>query len=216
MTWGNPNAEAAAPTAPVAVKCEHPACNGANAVLVVEVGIEGDRKHVSACFEHSEGFNIVGVIDGLEKTTAIFERLEKQHAHSKAVLQVAKDTEMNLRKLFAEYVLPSSERKEGVNNVDVGGGRTVKITHNVNYKLVGDHAKIEKAEADAAKVGNEGAFLIERIITWTPDFSKSEYNKLQEDNPTHVKVKKIVDDILTTDAGAPKVEVKEPKATLNG
>jgi hypothetical protein len=139
---------------------------------------------------------------------------------SKKALEVAKETEMNLRKEVGEFVFPTDGRKEGVNNHELGNGYTLKLGHKVNYKLVGPNDKIIEVEERAEKVGNEGKFIIERLITWKADISVTEYKKLKTDanegSETAKEILKIVDEVVETSSGAPSLEIKEPKAKLNG
>lgn len=215
MSWGNP---AAAVATPVAVKCDHPACTGEAAAVIIEVEDEdGNKFKANACVNHAIGERVVGLVEG--STAAPDERIVKQlvaqHEAAKAVLEAAKNSEMEARLLVGNYAFPLAGRKEGVNNLELGDGRTVKLGHKVNYKLSGDNEAVEKAEDECDAIGNEGSFLRERIITWEAKFSKSEYNKLDTSNPTHAKVKAAIDKVLEVSNGTPSLEVKEPKAKLN-
>lgn len=218
MSWGNP---AAATAAPVAVKCEYPGCTN-NAAVFIEVlapamSEGGDMMKVHSCADHAIGQTIVGLVEGSKEPVdeRIVKQLVAQHEVAKGVLERAKNSEMEARLMVGNYAFPLAGRKEGVNNLELGDGRTVKLGHKVNYKLVADNDKIEKAEEACDAIGNEGSFLVERIITWKADFSKSEYNKLDTSNPTHAKVKAEIDKVLEISNGTPSLEIKEPKAKLN-
>ena len=212
MSWGNPNAA----TAPTVVMCEYPGC-AERANVVVEVGEdETSLFKANACVAHSHDARIVGIVEGSGIDPTITKRLIAQHDAAKAVLEAAKNSEMEARLMVGNYAFPVSGRKEGVNNLELDDGRVVKLGHKLNYKLKGDNDAIEKVEEACDAIGNEGSFLVERIITWEAKFSKSEYNKLDEANPTHVKVKKLIDGVLEISNGTPSLEVKEPKAKLNG
>jgi len=216
MTWGNPAAAPAA--APTAIMCDHPGCNNPAHVTIEVLSppmSETDMVKVNSCVEHSAGHTIVGIIEGSGIDESITKRLVAQHDAAKAVLERAKNSEMEARLMVGNYAFPVAGRKEGVNNLELSDGRTVKLGHKVNYKLVGDHDKIEKAEEACEAIGNEGSFLVERIITWSPSFSKSEYNKLDASIPTHAKVKAEIDKVLEISNGTPSLEIKEPKAKLN-
>lgn len=210
MSWGNP---AAAVATPVAVKCEYPGCS-ADAAVYVMVG----ENKVASCIEHALFDNpVVGLVEGstAKPDERLVKKLVAQHEAAKAVLEAAKNSEMEARLMVGNYAFPLAGRKEGVNNLELSDGRTVKLGHTVNYKLTKDIEKVEKAEDEAAAAGNEGSFLAERIITWEAKFSKSEYNKLDTSNPTHAKVKAAIDKVLEISNGTPSLEVKEPKAKLN-
>lgn len=210
MSWGNPAAAVAATTA---IKCEYPGC-GHDAAVYIEI----DGK-VASCAEHAldTTVHVIGLVEGstAKPDERLVKKLVAQHESAKAVLEAAKNSEMTARLMVGNYAFPLAGRKEGVNNLELSDGRVVKLGHKVNYKLVGDNEKIEKAEEACDAIGNEGSFLVERIITWKADFSKSEYNKLDTSNPTHAKVKAEIDKVLEISNGTPSLEVKEPKATLN-
>lgn len=208
MSWGNNAAPAAAPTV---VMCEYPGCSErANVVIEIETG---DKRN--ACPGHAGNERIVGIIEGSGIDEGITKRLVAQHEAAKGVLEAAKNSEMEARLMLGNYAFPVAGRKEGVNNLELSDGRTVKLGHKVNYKLSSDNEAVEKAEDACEAIGNEGSFLVERIITWEAKFSKSEYNKLDVSNPTHAKVKAEIDKVLEISAGTPSLEVKEPKAKLN-
>jgi hypothetical protein len=131
---------------------------------------------------------------------------------SKERLTAAKEAEMDLRKQFADFMLPPEGRKSGVNNVELPGGYVAKITHKINYKVAAPRTVIEDAEEIAATIGNEGTFLFERIIPIKYDFSVGEYNKLQPELETHRKMKELIDTLIERSDGAPALEIKAPKA----
>ena len=212
MSWGNP---AAATATPVAVKCEYPGCDNPAAVYVV---IGQDKTKAASCCEHALFENpIVALVEGstVAVSEAVTKKLVAQHEAAKAVLEAAKNSEMEARLMVGNYAFPLAGRKEGVNNLELSDGRVVKLGHKVNYKLSSDNEAVEKAEDEIDAIGNEGPFLRERIITWEAKFSKSEYNKLNTSNPTHAKVKAAIDKVLEVSNGTPSLEVKEPKAKLN-
>lgn len=102
---------------------------------------------------------------------------------------------------------------EGVNNYDLGKGYTLKVTHSYNYSLSesekprnGGLAKATSfALARIRNMGNEGAFIADRLVKWKPDLSLTEYRMLNDD------FKKVIDEALTVSVAAPKVEISEPK-----
>lgn len=133
-------------------------------------------------------------------------------------LAAAKELEMSLREGVGEFVFPTDKRKSGVNNHDLGNGYTLKLGHKLNYNLVGKpetsdrNADVEAAMDRIEALGNEGAFLADRLIKWKPELSVSEYKELDADNPTHKAIKAIIDEILEIKPGAPSLEIREPKA----
>lgn len=143
------------------------------------------------------------------------DRLLSEWENAKSVLDKAKESEMEARKAAQAFAFGPGAR-EGMNNQPLANGYELKFGKKLNYKFNASNDKIDEIEDKAAKIGNEGTFLIERIITWTPNFSKSEYNKLDTANPTHAKVKALVDSVLEITEATGSLEIKAPKAKLNG
>lgn len=211
MSWGQ--AQVAAPPAPVQTIaiCEAPNCKNPATVVIDYVGQE--RSSCAHCAD-SIAIPILRTIEGApfdEKTRDLL--LSRWNA-AKVTLEAAKNSEMEVRKLVAAYVFPTP--KEGVNNHELGGGYVLKMGHKLNYRFGAPLEAIEAVEDKCIAIGNEGRFLVERIIVWKADFSKSEYNKLDTSLAAHKAVKDLVDTILEITPGSPTLEIKEPKAKLNG
>lgn len=210
MTWGTPITAQPSPSPqPILAVCEAPECKNV-ATLIIEHGGE-PHKSCAAC---ATGVAVVAAVEGAPFDEAARDLLLKAWNDAKGVLERAKESEMSIRKAVAAYVFPTP--KEGVNNHELGGGYVLKMGHKLNYNITAPNEAVDKAEDEAAKLGNEGTFLFERVITWTPNFSKSEYNKLDPALPAHAGVKKLVDGLLEIKPGTPSLEIKEPKAKLNG
>lgn len=207
MSWGTP--ETAAP-AVLSNICEAPNCNNV-ATVVIKYGDQEKASCVGCC---NEATPIVRIIEGVPFSEATRDYLLKLWEASKVTLEKAKASEMDLRKAVFAYQFPNP--KEGTQRVEIGGGYALKAVHKVNIKISASNEDVDKAEDEATKIGNEGTFLFERIITWTPNFSKSEYKKLEADNPTHIAVKKLIDGLIEETSGAPTLEIEAPKAKLNG
>jgi hypothetical protein len=143
------------------------------------------------------------------------DRLLAEWETAKTTLEAAKESEMTARKAAQAFAFGPGAR-EGMNNQPLANGFELKFGKKLNYKFSASNEKIDAIEDQAAKIGNEGTFLIERIITWTPNFSKSEYNKLDASNPTHSKIKALVDSVLEITEATGSLEIKAPKAKLNG
>ena len=122
---------------------------------------------------------------------------------AKEQLEVAKEVEMELRKQVQSTFFLSPEK--GTQRVDLPYGYKLKLVHKVNYTL-GNNDLVNKALDDIATAGNEGTFIAERLVSWKPSLSVSEYNILDP------KYKVIIDKVLTTKDGAPTIEIEEPKA----
>ncbi len=142
--------------------------------------------------------------------------LEWQRA--KTLLNSAKEVEMELRKQLQDMLFPNPTK--GTQRYDLGNGYKIKLVHKINYKL-GDKERIDPDTGDKIpvvdqvetimseieKCGNEGKFLVDRLIKTSYDLSISEYEKLDSTSP----IKKLIDDILITSPAAPAIELEEPK-----
>jgi hypothetical protein len=131
---------------------------------------------------------------------------------SKVALDTAKADEMKARKTAFQFAF-GGEAKEGTNRVELNNGYALKGVRKVNYKIAASNEAVDRAEDLMPTLGNEATFLFERIIVWTPDFSKSEYNKLDTGNPTHRAVKAEIDKLIETSDGAPTLEIEAPKGS---
>lgn len=135
-------------------------------------------------------------------------------------LAAAKEDEMEIRKTAVKVYVP--QPREGMNNVDLGNGYTLKAGVKFNYKLDSDIKKVEDALDRIAKVSNEAAFLADRLVSWTPNFLLTEYRLLEErakdtntdayDRGVARDILKILSEVLTITDAAPTLEIKEPKA----
>lgn len=153
----------------------------------------------------------------LENTAWLAERdrLLAEWETAKTVLEKAKESEMTARKA-AQLFAFGNAAKEGINNQDLANGYQLKFGKKLNYKFSATNTQIDEAEDKASQIGNRGTFLFERIVTWTPNFSKSEYNKLDAEDPSDLAVKAIIDDLLEITEATGSLEIKAPKASLNG
>ena len=131
-----------------------------------------------------------------------------EHENAKTQLEYWKKIEGELRQEIFRNVFANP--KEGVNNFVIGNGMTLKAKHTINYTL---KETKEGAETSAIldqieKLGNEGSFLAERLVSWKPDLSLKEYKELDPaNNDTHKQIKALVDTVLTTKPGMPTLEV---------
>lgn len=134
-----------------------------------------------------------------------------------ATLDAAKEAEMSLRKLYVA-IASNPDQKKGTENIALGNGYKAKVVKKINYGFVKnadnkvDYEAVHDAQDAIEKLGNEGAFLADRLIKWSAELSVSEYNKLEpESNPTHKAVKAALDKIIVTTEGAPTLEIVAPK-----
>lgn len=130
----------------------------------------------------------------------------------KDALAAAKDAEMEMRKYVVSRAFPDA--KEGMNNMDLGNGYTLKAGVKFNYKLP-DNDKVEAGLKKLETLGNEGTFIADRLVSWTPNFLLKEFRILEEDAEKGSQFAKdalkIVYEFLEVSEAAPTLEIKEPK-----
>lgn len=139
---------------------------------------------------------------------------------AKKASAAAVETECAIRVKVGEFVFPTETRKEGVNKHELGHGYELKLGHKVSYNLTGSNDGIIAVEEACGKVGNEGTFIVERLIKWTAELSVGEYKKLRTEagdgSEIAKKVLEIVEPIIETKNGMPSLEIKEPRANTRG
>lgn len=142
---------------------------------------------------------------------------------SKPVLDQAKQNEMDLRNKVTSTLFPNPVK--GTQRYELGGGFKVKLVHGLTYTL-GDKDKIDGEgkkipvrsqieDLEAAiieKYGEAGEQLIKRLISWKPEISGSEYEKLDANNPIELDVRNMIDENLTIKPASPQLTFEEPKA----
>lgn len=130
----------------------------------------------------------------------------------KQLLDKAKEDEMEFRKYVVKRAFPAP--KEGMNTLELGNGYNLKAGIKYNYKLA-DNDVVEKALDELAHTGNDGSFIADRLVGWTPNFHLTEYRTLQDDAAKGSEMAKqrlrIIDKFLTIDDAAPTLEIKAPK-----
>lgn len=134
----------------------------------------------------------------LERDAAIM-----QWRIAKEALEAAKETEMEKRKAV---VACFDLTKEGVNTIDLGKGYALKVTQPYNYTLKDtEKLSVDDALDKIEKAGNEGKFIVDRLVKFEPKLSVGEYRKLSP------QYRGIIDEVLTVKPGSPQVELVEPK-----
>lgn len=154
------------------------------------------------------------------KPITLDEALMKWDAAKKA-LEVAKETEMEARKLAFALGF-GADAKEGTNTRELGNGYELKGVKKLNYKLKapadysGDTVDaVDDCIERFGRISNEGEFIAERLFKFSVDMSVSEYRKLVEEAEYSAPKKAMLAElnkILEITEGAPTLEIKEPKA----
>lgn len=136
---------------------------------------------------------------------------------AKATLDAAKEAEMSLRKLYVA-IASNPDQKKGTENIAIGNGYKAKVVKKINYGWAKgpdekvDYNAVYDAQDAIEKLGNEGAFLADRLFKWSCELAVSEYNKLDAANPTHAKIKAELDKVIVTTEGAPTLDIVAPKS----
>lgn len=127
-------------------------------------------------------------------------------------LAKVKADEMEMRKYVVKRGFPQAE--EGTNTLELGNGYSLKAVITFNYKLIGTNEQIEEALDRISLICNEGSFIANKLITWTPNFHKSEYKDLQDaakaGSQFATQIITEINKVLQIDDAAPKLEIKEP------
>lgn len=162
-----------------------------------------------------------GSAEELEKPPASLNPLDAMNedallmlwADKKKAIQEATADEMELRKYIVGRAFPA--KREGTNTKELGQGYALKAVVKYNYNLA-DNDTVEGCLNDIAKLGNNGAFIADRLVKWSASFLLTEYRQLQEDKDSGSKFAEealtIINKMLTITEAAPTLEIKEPKA----
>lgn len=131
---------------------------------------------------------------------------------AKEDIEKAKNFEMEIRKLAVKATF--DKPKEGMNTVELGNGYIAKASIKYNYNLA-DNDTVEACLDEISKVGNEGSFIADRLVGWTPAFKLTEYRLIQEGvekgDQSCIKIMASINKMLTITEAAPTLEIKAPK-----
>jgi len=133
--------------------------------------------------------------------------------NKKDALAKLKEEELEMRRYIVKRAFP--EATEGMNTVELGNGYELKAGVKFNYKLA-ENTTVEAGLDELAKTGNDGSFIADRLVGWTPRFLLSEYREIQkaaeEGNQLAKQRLLIISKFLTiNDEAAPTLEIKEPR-----
>lgn len=135
---------------------------------------------------------------------------------TKQRLDYFKDQEMINRKICATFLVPT--KIEGTTRVELGQGYQARVVNKYNYKLASDNDIVWAVLDKIGKIGNQGKFIAERLVSWHPSFLKTEYVTLQEEadkgsEDAKVILKIVNDEMLTIEIAAPTLDIVEPKVS---
>jgi len=91
----------------------------------------------------------------------------------------------------------------GTVNYDLGKGFGLKAVFKENYKL--DEKKLDGALDRIEKMGEAGELIVNRVIRWKPELSKTEYEAMPE------AMRAILDEVVTISPGTPSLSLMTPK-----
>lgn len=123
---------------------------------------------------------------------------------AKERLAQVQELEKTLRAEVLKLCLGENAPEKGTVNYDLGNGYGLKFKLNLSYSI--DKAKVEDMLSKLERQGDEGKFIAGRIVNFKPELSLTEYNKLEP------KMRKIVDDYVTSKPASPQIEFVQPKA----
>lgn len=133
--------------------------------------------------------------------------LMRHQAAAKALAE-AKALEMQLRLEVAEtlYGFDVNVLREGTENIDLGNDYKLKAVFKTSYTLNNKDNAVDKMLTKLENSGEEGKFIAERLVKYKPELSVTEYKNLSP------KMKKIVDEVVSTKPATPTIEIVAPKA----
>ncbi len=122
---------------------------------------------------------------------------------SKQDLEIAKENEMEWRKYVVKRAFP--EAKEGTNTTELGNGYALKAVVKYNYNLLSNEV-VEHCLDRIRKIGSQGSFIADRLISWTPNFLLTEYRAIESE-----EILRIVNEMLIITEAAPTLTIAAPK-----
>jgi hypothetical protein len=135
-----------------------------------------------------------------------------EHQKLKDDIDKLKEREMELRKYIVDRCFPN--KQEGTNTLALGAGYELKAGVKFNYKLA-ENKIVETCLDKISAIGNQGAFVADRLVSWSPSFLLTEYHNLQEQakegDKSAIEILKICSEMLTINEAAPTLTIKEPK-----
>lgn len=104
----------------------------------------------------------------------------------------------------------SNDTAAGTYNIELGQGYKLKCVRKDTYtpitkKTNPDDVTISEALQKIRGLGNEGAFIADRLVKWKPELSLTEYKQSPEN------IQKIILDAIVIKPAMPTLEVVEPK-----
>lgn len=140
------------------------------------------------------------------------DQLLVQHQALKDQIEIFKKQEMELRKYIVERAFP--DRSEGVNKIDLGNGYELKADVNFNYNIDKPANEVWQALERIRKIGNYGATIADKLVSWKANFLLKEYRglvKAKDESQEAQAILKEISSFLTIKEAAPELDIKGPK-----
>lgn len=140
------------------------------------------------------------------------DQLLVHHEALKTQLTALKAEELELRKYIVERAFPN--RSEGVNKLDLGNGYELKADVNLNYNIDKPANEVWQALERIRKIGNYGAIIADKLVSWKANFLLKEYRalvKAKDESQEAQAILKEISTFLTINEAAPELSIKEPK-----
>lgn len=136
--------------------------------------------------------------------------IEWQKAQQALKTYEVREAEMR-RKVFATAF---PQAVIGTNTLPLGATHELKGVRKQNYNLkhTADGRETDAVLDEIERVGNIGALLADRLVSWKPSLNLTEYKKLDVNNKDEKRIKDLIDSVLTITDGMPTLEVKEKAA----
>lgn len=131
-----------------------------------------------------------------------------QWKQAKETLDLAKDSEMKLRKMIVEESgLFDNTKEKGTERINIGNGWQIKAEKKINWTT---KAELEDGRRiyDALKLIQEsaGQLAAEELVKFKPEVKMSIYTKLTDEQ------KSMIDPFLTSSPASPSLELIPPKS----
>lgn len=139
-----------------------------------------------------------------------------------AAFKTAQSIERDNRARLSTMLFPVP--KKGTQRFPLFNGFAIKLVHSLRYTL-GDKDKVDDSgmkvtirvqiselQDRISALSPQAELLADRLIKWNPELSVSEYELLDGDNPEHIIIRGMIDEVLTVKAAMPELTFEEPKA----
>lgn len=145
---------------------------------------------------------------------------------SKHTFVNAQTEERDWRAKVSTTLFPTPSK--GTQRYDLGGGYKVKLVYALSYSIgnkdqvddegvkVSIRNQVQKLEDEIAALGEAHTVRFEAVVSWKPEVSGSNYEKLataaKEGDAVALAVRERIDKLLTIKPGSPQLEFEEPRA----